>query len=905
MEVIIETNQFQTPITRELLDKYPQEVQEEFMDLVQNVPFIKNLISKDRPWVKDLPKDEKGRAIIDLSNPPLYDNSDYFRPAAKFYEKNKCYTFLKPNSNPNSEFRKFWDREMDRCYNGMLRDDGMWISGQMYWNLNYCPMLVNMPVPGTNKAIRKESLPWFFEGIWWRFLYLDMARQNGHHAIELAKRGAHPYTQKVLTPQGEKLWGDIKVGDELFSTYGTITKVTGVPVDKEYDYVYELTLQDGRTVQATYDHLFNLYINSPKFLKLFSYKVCYDCMTIDLFLNYVKEDISLWMPTAYRFIRGKRRTVSKYMKIVKCTKIEGKQKCKCVTVDSKDHCYLIGDNVPTHNCGKSYTLASIMTHNLILGESEESRKRNITVLTAYQKEYLAGDKDGTLSKFKPELPFIADNTPFPRLYLKQSSDNMTWQMGYKDTYGREKGSFNQVMAVSAKDDSDKLRGKRGYILFEEFGNFPNLLELYDVTRKSTEDGGYTFSLMFLIGTANNKESNFESAKTLLYAPESYNIQSIPNLYDKKGQGKERFGFFFGAHVNRLGCFNKDGISDVVKALLQILMQRYKAKHGADPSSVLRVIAEDPITPAEAIIKVRTSYFPTVALGERANELDTNPNSYDRVLIGSLAFKNGNVSFIPTSDTPIRKYPVPNDEKGALEIYNLPEEDTKGKVFENRYIIGNDPADNDQADSNSLMSVFVFDLFTDTIVAEYTGRQQFADQGYEIVRLLCLFYNAKCLYESNIKGCFAYFEKMNSTHLLADTPQYLRDMQMIKYNSFGSNSKGVRMSHALIDYGNRLIKDWLNTPRETVTKDENGNSITATLPTLYSLYNRALIEELIQYNPVINTDRVAAMRMVMLYRQQEIIRYQGDFSNITNENVYTDDPSYDDFFTDNFDSKFGE
>lgn len=200
MEVIIETNQFQTPITRELLDKYPQEVQEEFMDLVQNVPFIKNLISKDRPWVKDLPKDEKGRAIIDLSNPPLYDNSDYFRPAAKFYEKNKCYTFLKPNSNPNSEFRKFWDREMDRCYNGMLRDDGMWISGQMYWNLNYCPMLVNMPVPGTNKAIRKESLPWFFEGIWWRFLYLDMARQNGHHAIELAKRGAHPYTQKVLTP---------------------------------------------------------------------------------------------------------------------------------------------------------------------------------------------------------------------------------------------------------------------------------------------------------------------------------------------------------------------------------------------------------------------------------------------------------------------------------------------------------------------------------------------------------------------------------------------------------------------------------------------------------------------------------------------------------------------------------
>ena len=32
-----------------------------------------------------------------------------------------------------------------------------------------------------------------------------------------------------------------------------------------------------------------------------------------------------------------------------------------------------------------------MSHNLIIGESEESKKRTITVLTAYQKEYLKDD----------------------------------------------------------------------------------------------------------------------------------------------------------------------------------------------------------------------------------------------------------------------------------------------------------------------------------------------------------------------------------------------------------------------------------------------------------------------------------------------------------------------------------
>jgi len=40
------------------------------------------------------------------------------------------------------------------------------------------------------------------------------------------------------------------------------------------------------------------------------------------------------------------------------------------------------------------------------------------------------------------------------------------------------------------------------------------------------------------------------------------------------------------------------------------MARYKAKYSADPKSVLRIIAEDPITPAEAIIKVKAAYFPT-------------------------------------------------------------------------------------------------------------------------------------------------------------------------------------------------------------------------------------------------------------------------------------------------------
>lgn len=745
MTELIKTNKYQTPITEELLSSYPDEVREQFMDAISTVPLIQNLISPSRPAIETLPRDSQGRAIIDITNPPTFEDADWFRQPALFFLKNGCYTFLRPNSNPNSEYRKYWDREIDRCYNGLLREtDGMYIPGYLYWFLNYCPMMINKYKEGQKKAIRTEGFAYFFEGIWWRYLYLKNARDKGHHAVELAKRG----------------------------------------------------------------------------------------------------------------------------------------------------------------CAKSYGLAAIMSHNLIIGESEESKKRTITVLTAYQKEYLKDDKDGTLSKFVPILSFLSKNTPFPRLMLKQSSNEMTWQMGYKDEYGRNQGSLNQVIGVSAKDDSDKLRGKRGYILFEEFGNFPSLLDLYDVTRKSVEDGDYTFALMYLIGTANNKEANFQSAKTLLYATESYNIESLKNVYDKKGQGRDTFGFFFPSYINRAGCYNKDGISDVVKALLQVLMNRYKAKYGADPTSVLRVIAEDPITPAEAIIKVKDAYFPVAALNERAQQLDTNPHIYDDIYVGELFFNNSNqVEFRPTGDIPIRKFPVDNDTKGALEIYTMPEKDSTGTVFNDRYILGYDPTNNDQAESHSLASVFVFDLFTDRIVAEFTGRTEFADDMHEIVRKLCLFYNGKVLYESNIKGCYSYMEKMHSTYLLADTPQYLRDKQIIKYSGFGSSAKGVSATAPVNNFANRLIKDWFNKLVPIERTDEDGNKEIVQTPSLYLLKTRALIEEAIQFNPEINVDRIRALGMVMLYREEYIILYGNNLNRESREKVRKDDPSNDPFFKRNYDFRF--
>ena len=744
-DFFIPTNEFQTAITKEFLSQYPDEVVEQFLEIINSVELVKRLISPHRKRAKDLPRDDKGRIIVDIANPHILENMDYFRQMAIFYEKYGCYTFLRPNPNPNSEYRKLFDEELRRCREGYVREsDGEWVTGYMYWYMNYCPIMITKIDDRNKMANRVEGFPETWEGVYLMFHYLDQARKAGKHAIELARRGA----------------------------------------------------------------------------------------------------------------------------------------------------------------SKSYSLAAIMSHNLIVGENDTAKKRVMTVLTAYQKEYLGG-KDGTLSKFEPIIDFVAENTEFPRLRLQSSMNDMTWIMGYKDENGRKKGSLNTVIGVSSKDDEGKLRGKRGYILFEEMGSFPNLISIYNTVRQGVEEGDYTFGLIFLVGTAAEDASDFSSAKELLYNCEGYNIYSIENVYDKPKQGRPKFGFFFPSYMNRKGCYNHDGVSDVVKALFQVLMKRYTAKYNSsDPKTVLSVIAEMPITPAEAIIKVQNAFFPVQALTERLAQLDTDPKAFDDIYVGNLVLdKSGKVKFTATNDKPIRTYPLKdNANPGAVEIYEMPEKDENGNVFNGRYIMGHDPVDNDEADSSSLSSTFVLDLWTDRIVAEYTGRQPFADDNFEIVRLLCLFYNAKCLYESNKKGIFAYFSKMSCTHLLADTPEYLRDKQLVKYSSFGSNSKGVNASAAINNYANKLTKDWLMKPVTITVKNDDGTEEQKDVPNLYTLRNRAFIQELIAFNPEINVDRVRAFGMAMLYREEKVILYNGNIGRNRLNKARAGYLGNDPFFKKNYDDK---
>jgi len=180
---------------------YGKEGYADLIEFIDTVPFIQAMVRKDRPTIKDLPKDKDGKVIIDLTNPPILDNMDYFRQPAIHYMKT-CdrngeggkYTDLHPNGNRASEYMKFWNEELRRCREGLVRPDGMWITGYNYWYWNYSPIMKTEAIADKNSdgAVRAERVykhadPWDHDVYY--FHYLEQAQLAGKHAAVLKARG--------------------------------------------------------------------------------------------------------------------------------------------------------------------------------------------------------------------------------------------------------------------------------------------------------------------------------------------------------------------------------------------------------------------------------------------------------------------------------------------------------------------------------------------------------------------------------------------------------------------------------------------------------------------------------------------------------------------------------------------
>lgn len=512
--------------------------------------------------------------------------------------------------------------------------------------------------------------------------------------------------------------------------------------------------------------------------------------------------------------------------------------------------------------GYSFKGGSMLVRNYMLIPGS----KNFAI--ASEQKFLIGD--GLLTKAWQIMDFLDKHTAWAKQRLV--STRMERTSGYKitDEFGKqtEQGYLSSITGITLKNDPERVRGTRAkLVLWEEGGKFPSLLDAWRIEQPSVEtDDGKAFGLMIAFGTGGTEGASFEGLKELFYNPKSYNVLSFPNIWDE-GRENTECAFFVPAYSN-LESFDDDGNQVYMdmdgnsykeKAIENLIDQRNKVKDGgASQRSIDRFISERPIRPAEAVLELGKNIFPRKLLMDQLTRIRTNKKLQSMKHIVDLEWDgNGQVKATEKPSGDITNYPLKKGDKphGSVVIWEYPVKDPPLGL----YIGGCDPYDHDDSFTNSLGSTFIFkrvragEAWTDVIVAEYSGRPDTAEEYYENVRKLLTFYNARLLFENERKGIYPYFTNKHCDYLLADQPDKI--ISEVFKDSKVQRRKGCHMTKQIRAYGEGLILEWL------LDEFEEGH------PNVERVYSEPLIEELIENDGVRNVDRVIALCMVMIYREE--------------------------------------
>lgn len=386
-------------------------------------------------------------------------------------------------------------------------------------------------------------------------------------------------------------------------------------------------------------------------------------------------------------------------------------------------------------------------------------------------------------------------------------------------------------------------------------------DIYNLTAE--EQNNYICNGIITHNTGGSEGANFEGLSDMFYHPEGFNCLDFDNIWDE-GMADKKCGFFVPAWSNLQSeehpeCMDSDGNTNR-SASVQVILEQRRIVRDSQPDETVtdRYIAEHPNTPQEAILEVGKNIFPKKQLQMQLNKLRTNTKLANMKHVVDLVWEgDGTVKAIEKKGGDITHYPLKKGEQptGSVVIYEYPVKDPPYGL----YIAGQDPYDQDGSLTNSLGSTFIYKRFqpgeawSDVIVAEYSGRPDTAEEYYENVRKLLTMYNAKLLFENERKGIYPYFTNKHCDYMLADQPDKV--ISEIFKDSKVQRKKGCHMTKQIRSYAEGLIKEWL------LEEYEPGH------PNLERIYSEPLIEELLLDDGVRNVDRVIALCMVMLYREE--------------------------------------
>lgn len=502
--------------------------------------------------------------------------------------------------------------------------------------------------------------------------------------------------------------------------------------------------------------------------------------------------------------------------------------------------------------GFSYKNAWLVAHQFV------TVRDSVSLVGAYLDDYA----DNTIGMIIDDLNFINKATGFKKQRNPDRRDFMKAQFKEVMSDGTEiwSGYKSEIHKLTFKDDAFKSIGKSvNLMLFEEAGKWLNLKSTYRFSEPTWMDGDFVVGMPIIFGTGGDMEGGTADFAEMFYSPETFNLKAYDNTWDETSSSK--CGFFVPDYKSKPGFIDQFGNSiDHEARASEEVKRKLLMETSRSTADIDAYISQYPFTPREAFRRRGGNIFPVAQLQDHLAWLETNKDASNLGQVGRLKWEGGLVKWEPSADLKaIDHFPLKqgDDITGAIRIWEHPEM-VNNAIPHGLYIAGTDPYAMDEANSSdSLGSTFIYKRLYSTDktyhwpVAEYTGRPESADEYYENVRKLLLYYNGTCLYENQVKGMFAYFQTKYCAHLLKDQPdEIIKDV--IK-DSVVRRGKGVHMTPGIKSFLEIITRDWL---REEYAPGKAN---------LTKIYSKPLLEELIAYNKDEgNYDRVIAFMLTILF-----------------------------------------
>lgn len=581
--------------------------------------------------------------------------------------------------------------------------------------------------------------------------------------------------------------------------------------------------------------------------------------------------------------RGSKKTFDR-TNLIKIEKLDYKENSSCIVLDSEDHLYITKDFVTTHNslfhCAK--------TLNQIWFE-----KNAICKIFASDKGYLEGD-NGIWKFYVKYREHLNTHTGWIRSFSPDKELSWTQRKEINvDGNKQYTGLMSVLVGVTLKQSATAgVGGMSMYAFHEEFGIAPKGDQTYNFFKPAVTSGIYTTGMFIGAGSVGDL-TQCQPLKQYVYKPEANDFLGVVNTWVNKSRIPTITGLYIPEHWGMPGFIDEYGNSDKMAAFhyLENLYKEMKDNPGIKPEEYQTMISQKPIYMDDAFKFRKVSEFPIDKLEPQQSRIEEKEQKrlwkFKPIKCILKETDSGKIEMITHGLPPEHGYPIKEtweDKRGVVTIYELPYKENP-EFF--TYFGGVDTVEADftrNSDSIATCDIVVkarhvkykddkgvirTRLEGDKLVATYRGRYNPNSDTNHQIWLLIKMYNAFTLVERNKPNFINDMKREGRERYLARESDLSIFKDINVNNTFGNKSpygfnKGTENS-TLWTYMKDIGKEYLLKEFDYIYK--NDGSIIRPLRGIDRIDDYWLLEELIQYAPDVNTDRVVSFFAALTLAKQ--------------------------------------